>query len=279
MAGILDFNVPEKPQWCPGCGDFGILAGVKKAFAELGLETHNTVVVSGIGCGGKIPHYIRTYGYEGLHGRLLPLAIGIKLANPDLTVVGIGGDGDGIAEGGNHFHHTFRYNPDIAYFLQDNQVYGLTTGQTSPTSHKGMRTKTNPDGVKIPEAKPVPLALASGATFVATTFSGNLKHMVEMFKLAIQHKGFAFVDVYQPCVTWNNINTYEYWSKHGYITDHDPTDFKKALEKAYEPYFTNWEKVPLGVIYKYERNTMEEEIGANKEETIRDIEEDLKELM
>ncbi len=276
---MADFNVMEKPQWCPGCGDHIILMAVKRAFVELGLEPENTVVVSGIGCGSKIPHYIRSYGYEGIHGRILPLATGIKLANPSLTVVGIGGDGDGIAEGGNHFHHAFRYNTNINYFLQDNQIYGLTTGQASPTSHKGMKTKTTPEGVIIPPSRPVPEALAAGATFVATTFAGNLKHMVEIFKEAIMHKGFSFVDVYQPCVSWNKVNTYEFWTKHGYILeDHDFSDFDKAMEKALEPYKTNWEKVPLGIIYKSERIPLEEILGASNEETVRDVSKDLEEL-
>lgn len=277
MSSLADFNVNERPQWCPGCGDFAIVTAVRKALVDLGLAPEEVVVVSGIGCGSKIPHYIRSYGYEGIHGRLLPLAYGVKLANEKLTVVGIGGDGDGIAEGGNHFHHAFRYNANITYLLQDNQIYGLTTGQASPTSHKGMKTKTTLEGVEIPEARLVPIAISAGATFVATTFAGNMKHMVEMFKEAILHKGFSFVDVYQPCVTWNKINSYEYWSKHGYLTDHDPTDFDKAMEKALEPYKTNWEKVPLGVIYKEERPTLEEIIGA-EEEMKTDISKDLEKL-
>ncbi len=277
MSSLADFNVNERPQWCPGCGDYAIVTALRKAFVDLGLAPENTVVVSGIGCGSKIPHYIRSYGYEGIHGRILPLAYGVKLANPSLTVVGVGGDGDGIAEGGNHFHHAFRYNANINYFLQDNQIYGLTTGQASPTSHHGMKTKTTLEGVEIQEARLVPLALAGGATFVATTFAGNMKHMIEIFKQAILHKGFSFVDIYQPCVTWNKINTYEFWSKHSYITQHDPSNFKEAMEKALEPYETDWEKVPLGIIYKSERPTLDEIIG-NESETITDISKDLEEL-
>lgn len=256
---MKDYNVSEKPQWCVGCGDFGILAGVRKAFVELGLSPHQVCVVSGIGCGSKIPHYIRSYGYEGLHGRALPLAHGVKLANSKVTVVTIGGDGDGLAEGGNHFMNSFRYNLDISYFMQDNQNYGLTTGQSSPTTHKGMKTKTEPSGQEFPETRPIPLALASGGTFVAATYSGNIKHMVNIFKEAINHKGFSFVDIYQPCTTWNYLNTYEFWSSRTYDLqeqNHDFTNFDQAIRKANEPYNTNWEKIPIGIFYKSNQPTL-----------------------
>ena len=281
-----DFDVKEKPQWCPGCGDHLILSAVKNALAELGKDSSEVVIVSGIGCGSKIPHYIRTYGYEGIHGRLLPLAYGIKLANKDLTVIAIGGDGDGLSEGGNHFLHSFRYNIDITYIIQDNQIYGLTTGQASPTTHKGMKTKTTPKGAFNPPVKVLPVALANSASFVSSTFAGNVKHMTEIIKQAILHKGFSLVDIYQPCVTWNYLNTYQWWRERVYDlkdTSHNPTDFNKAMEKALEPYLTNWQKVPIGVFYKEERPTFEENIGIKEPLTKlplkESIAEDLKEFM
>ena len=288
VFGMMDEVITnEKPQWCPGCGDYGILMAVRKAFVELGLKPHETVVVSGIGCGSKIPHYIRTYGYEGIHGRIIPLAEGIKLANPGLTVVGIGGDGDGLSEGGNHFVHAPRKNTNITYLLQDNQIYGLTTGQASPTTHKGMKTKTTPDGSFLQEFKPIPVALANGATFVAATFAGNLKHMVETIKAAIMHKGYSFVDVYQPCVTFNYMNTYMWWKKRIYDLSeegHDKGNFGKAMEKAMEPYATGWERVPIGIIYEADHTlTLDDHFSKGrvpvKEDIFNiDVSEDLREL-
>jgi 2-oxoglutarate ferredoxin oxidoreductase subunit beta len=260
MIKIVDINTFEKPQWCPGCGDYGILIGIKQAIASIDKELKDLVIVSGIGCGGKIPHYIRAYGYEGLHGRLLPLAMGIKMANPDLTVIAIGGDGDGLSEGGNHLLHAARYNVDITYILQDNQVYGLTTGQSSPTSPKGLKTKTFPDGTLIEPVKQIPMLVSQKTSFVATAYAGNVKHMVEVIKAGILHKGFSYINVYQPCVTWNYQNTYEWYSKRIYITDHNPEDFEQAWKKANEPYDTNWEKIPLGIIYKNNSLTFDDEI-------------------
>ncbi len=282
---IDEFVTVEKPQWCPGCGNYGILTAIRRAFDELGLKPHNTVVVSGIGCGSKIPHYIRTYGYEGIHGRIIPLAEGIKLANPALTVVGIGGDGDGFSEGGNHFLHAGRKNTNITYIVQDNQIYGLTTGQASPTTHKGVKTKTTPDGAFLREFRPIPTALIGGATFVAATFAGDVNHMVKVMKDAISHKGFAFIDVYQPCVSWNKLNTYAWWKQRIYDLEkegHDPTNFEKAMEKALEPYRTNWEKVPIGIFYKEERQTLEDVLvkGIPVNESLEvDVSSDLRELM
>ncbi len=277
MKDIKEYSVNEKPQWCPGCGNFGLLTAVKSAFAELDLEPHNTVVVSGIGCGSKIPHYLRTYGYEGIHGRIIPLAEGIKIGNPSLTVVGIGGDGDGLSEGGNHFLHGGRKNTDITYIVQDNQIYGLTTGQASPTTHLGMKTKTTPNGVFIPPVKPIPTALISGATFVASAFAGDINHLKEVIKRAIQHRGFSFIDVYQPCVSWNKINTYMWWKERVYKLDKS-LSFEEALKKAMEPYLTNWEKVPIGVFYESNERKPLNEIINYGNELLTNIEEDLREF-
>ncbi len=260
IMNISYINTNEKPQWCPGCGDFGILMAIKSALVNLDRDPSEVVIVSGIGCGGKTPHYIRTYGYEGLHGRLLPLALGIKIANPDLTVIAIGGDGDGLSEGGNHLLHFSRYNVDITYLVQDNQVYGLTTGQSSPTSHKGFKSKTYPDGTPIEPVKQIPLLVSQRASFVAAGYAGNVKHLSQLITDAINHKGFSFVNIYQPCITWNYTNGYEWYQKRVYITDHNPEDYNQAWEKANEPYNTNWERIPLGIIYKNRSVTLDEEV-------------------
>jgi len=244
--------------WCPGCGDFGILVALKQALAKASVEPHQTVVCSGVGCGSKLPHFIKTYGYEGLHGRSLPPASAIKMANHALTVVAVGGDGDGMGIGMGHFVHTCRRNIDFTYILQDNQIYGLTTGQTSPTSEKGYKSKSTPDGVIEVPVNPIATAIVSGATFVARGFSGNLPHLSDLIYQGIQHKGFAFIDVMQPCVTWNKLNTYDYFNKKAYVLkpeDHDVSDKHAALKLADE-----WAtRIPIGVFYKTERLTYGDE--------------------
>ncbi|NPA22363.1 MAG: 2-oxoacid ferredoxin oxidoreductase [Candidatus Micrarchaeota archaeon] len=267
---MMEFNTPEKPQWCPGCGDYGIHTALKQALHEVGAHPKDTVIVSGIGCGSKIPNYVRSYGLEGLHGRVIPTSVGIKIANPELTVIGIGGDGDGFSEGGNHFIHGARENFDIVYIVQDNHIYGLTTGQASPTTPKGMKTKTTPDGNMINEFRPVPMALVAGATFVATAFAGDIMHLKEVIKEAIAHKGFAFIDVYQPCVTWNKLNTYDWYRERVYKTTHDPSDWNQAWEKAWEPYVTDFEKIPLGVIYKKEREIADDFFSPGRKNLVKE---------
>lgn len=255
----MSFDVPEKPQWCPGCGNFFILTVLKQALEELNKKTSETVIVSGVGCGSKIPHYIRAYGYEGIHGRPLPLAEGIKLANPNLLVIAIGGDGDGLSEGTQHFVHSARRNHNINYFIQDNQLYALTTGQVSPTSMKGMKTKTTPDGNTVEPIKQIPMMLLLGASFVASAFCGDIPHMKEVFKKSIQHNGFSFVNIYQPCVTWNRLNTYDWWRERVYRLEdahHDVADWQKAFEKAMEPYESNFTKFPIGVFYQIEKPSL-----------------------
>jgi len=257
----MSFDVPEKPQWCPGCGNFPILLALKQALQELGKKPSETVIVSGVGCGSKIPHYIRTYGYEGIHGRPLPLAEGIKLANPNLLVIAIAGDGDGLSEGTQHFVHSARRNHDVNYFIQDNQLYALTTGQVSPTSMKGMKTKTTPQGNTVEPIKQIPMMLLLGASFVASAFAGDIPHMKEVMKKAILHKGFSFVNIYQPCVTWNSLNTYDWWRERTYKLEdahHDITDWQKAFEKAMEPYESNFTKFPIGVFYQVEKPSLYE---------------------
>src|SRR5579859_2615929 len=237
------------PDWCPGCGDFGVLAALKQAIAELGLQPHEVMTISGIGCSSNLPGYINTYGMHTLHGRALAVATGAALANHEMKIIATGGDGDGFGIGGNHFLHTMRRNVDLTYIVMDNQIYGLTTGQTSPTSIKGMKTKSTPMGSVENSINPIPMAMIGGATYVARGFSGKQKHLVEILKGAIQHKGFSLVDVFSPCVTYNKDNTYQWFNPRVKILEeqnYDPTDFHKAIDKAYQ-----WDnEIPIGLIWK-----------------------------
>lgn len=237
------------PDWCPGCGDFSVLAALQTALFELGLKPYQVCVISGIGCSSNLPGFINTYGMHTLHGRSLAVGSGVKLANHDLKVICVGGDGDGFGIGGNHFVHTCRRNIDMTYIVMDNQIYGLTTGQISPTSTKGMKTKSTPHGSVENPINPIPMAMVAGATYVARAFSGKQKHMVEMFKGAIQHNGFALVDVFSPCVTYNKDNTYQWFNPRVKILEelgHDATDFHKALDRGYQ-----WgEEIPIGLFWR-----------------------------
>ena len=248
-----------KPDWCPGCGDFGVLSSLQTALAELGLEPHKVLVVSGIGCSSNLPGFINTYGMHTLHGRGLAVATGAKLGNHELTVISTGGDGDGFGIGGNHFLHTMRRNIDITYLTMDNQIYGLTTGQVSPTSVKGMKTKTTPHGNVENPINPIPLAMVAGATYVARGYSANPKHLVEMIKGAITHKGFSFLDVFSPCVTYNKDNTYKWFRPRVKPLEdegHDPTNFHKSMDKAYL-----WgDEIPIGLFWhRTDLPTLEEQ--------------------
>jgi len=233
--------------WCPGCGNYAILNTLKQALAELKISPQQLVVVSGIGQAAKIPQYFKTNYFNGLHGRALPPATGIKSANPSLTVIAESGDGDMYGEGGNHFIHTIRRNPDITNIIHNNMVYGLTKGQASPTSELGFRTPIQIKGVISEPFNPLSIAIALDASFVARAFAGDIKETKEIMKKAITHKGYALVDIFQPCITFNKINTYEWFKKHTYYMDstHDITNrlesFKKSIEIA---------KLPLGIFYK-----------------------------
>jgi len=228
---VKDFKGPVDPDWCAGCGDFGVLSSLEKALVELQIQPHNVVTVSGIGCSSNLPGFIDTYGMHTLHGRALAVATGVKMANPDLSVVVTGGDGDGFGIGGNHFIHTMRRNVDLVYL-----IYGLTTGQTSPTSRIGMKTKSMPFGNIEQPANPIALALASGATFVARAFSGAPKHLVDLIKQAFEHKGFAFIDIFSPCVTYNHDNTYPWFRERVKKLEdeesYDPTDWHEAMRRS-----------------------------------------------
>ena len=238
------------PDWCPGCGDFGVLAALNKALVELQIQPHNVVTISGIGCSSNLPGYISTYGMHTLHGRALAVATGVKLANHDLTVVVTGGDGDGFGIGGNHFIHTMRRNVDLVYLAMDNQIYGLTTGQMSPTSQLGMKTKSTPYGSVENPINPISLALAAGATFVARGFSGEQKHLTDLIRQAIQHKGFAFIDVFSPCVTYNHDNTFPWFKQRVKKLEddqsYDSTNWTAAIAKS-----QIWgEEIPIGKFFQ-----------------------------
>ena len=230
-----DFKSKVSPDWCAGCGDFGVLTDLQKACAELGLRPHQILTVSGIGCSSNLPGYFNAYGMHTLHGRALPVATGAQLANHELTVIVTGGDGDAYGIGGNHFAHTARRNVDLTYIVMDNQIYGLTTGQMSPTSCEGMKTKSTPFGSVEMPVNPITTAIMNGATFVARGYSADGKQLIELMKQAIQHKGFALIDIFSPCVTFNHDNGYAFFKeriKRLEDEQHDPTDWKAACEKA-----------------------------------------------
>src|SRR6266850_7072734 len=237
------------PDWCPGCGDFSVLSALQAALFELGLKPHQVLVVSGIGCSSNLPGFINTYGMHTLHGRSLVVGTGVKLANHKLKVICVGGDGDGYGIGCNHFIHVMRRNIDLTYIVMDNQIYGLTTGQVSPTSRKGMKTKSTPFGSVENPVNPIPMAIVCGATYVARGFSGQQKHLVALIKGAIEHRGFAFVDVFSPCVTYNEENTHEFFKQRTRALEemgHDPGDLHAAIEKG-----SLWgDTIPIGLFYK-----------------------------
>jgi 2-oxoglutarate ferredoxin oxidoreductase subunit beta len=254
MVTLQDLTTPIKSDWCPGCGNFGILTAVKGALVELGLEKEQAVIVSGIGCHGKMVNYVNVNGFHGIHGRVLPIATGIKLANPELTVIGHAGDADQYDEGWDHFCHAMRRNIDMTLIVHDNQILGLTTGQATSTSLVGFKTKSTPFGSVTPPLNPIAHALVSNGTFVARGFAGDPKHLQRLIVEAVKHKGFGYIDVFQPCVTFNYLNTYQWFRERVYKLEekgHDFTDKQKALEKSFE-----WgEHIPIGVFYKEERPT------------------------
>ncbi len=247
---MADFKGKVDPDWCPGCGDFGVLAAVQKALVELQIPKHEVATISGIGCSSNFPGFIDTYGMHTLHGRSLAVATGFKLANHAMTVLVTGGDGDGFGIGGNHFMHTTRRNVDLTYIVMDNQIYGLTTGQTSPTSRLGMKTKSMPYGNIENPINPISIALAAGATFVARGFSADQKHLTELIKRGIEHKGFSFIDVFSPCVTYNHDNTFMWFKprvkKLEDNPQYDATDWGAAMEKS-----LMWgDEIPIGRFFE-----------------------------
>ena len=249
--------------WCPGCGNFGILKLIKEVLEELEVDKNNTVIVSGIGQAAKAPYYVDTNMFGVLHGRALPAATGIKMANPNLNVIAEGGDGDMYGEGGNHFIHTIRRNVNIVHIVHNNMVYGLTKGQASPTSQKGFETKVQVNGVSNEPFNPLAVALSLRAGFVSRVSIGNAEHAKEVLKAAFLHHGYSLVDIFQPCVTFNKTNTYHWFKDNTYTLDegHDDSDFNAALQKAFEVM-----PMPLGILYQDKNSvlTFEEHIRKNE---------------
>ena len=262
---LQQYKSETRPDWCPGCGDFAVLSALTKALPALQIPPWQILVVSGIGCSSNLPGFLSAYGFHGIHGRALPVATGAKLANPELTVIASGGDGDGYGIGAGHFIHTVRRNLDITYVVMNNEIYGLTTGQASPTSEKEHKTKSTPEGVIENPINPLALAIAAGATFVARGFSGDTKTLLDILVRGIRHKGFSLVDVMSPCVTYNKVNTYDWFKQRVYVAEkegHDPKDQGAAMAKAME-----WpnldqkrDRVPTGVIFETEAYPTYEEL-------------------
>jgi 2-oxoglutarate ferredoxin oxidoreductase subunit beta len=265
VSDLKIFNGGDKSTWCPGCGDFGILMALKQALAGLDLHPHEVLLVSGIGCGSKLPHYMRANGYNSIHGRALPVAQGIKLANHVLKVIAVTGDGDGYGIGQGHFIHAMRRNADITHVVQNNQVYGLTKGQYSPTSERGYISSFSPEGAIEFAINPIALGLSAGATFIARASAADPKHMNTVLQAAITHKGYSLVDCLQPCVTYNKLNTYDWYRSRTYKVeeepDYDRTNRDQAWERAQE-----WgDRIPIGILYENtERPTYEEQVSALK---------------
>jgi 2-oxoglutarate ferredoxin oxidoreductase subunit beta len=263
MMNVSKYDMPPETDiaWCPGCGNFGILDAVKQALTELEIKPENLVMASGIGQAAKTPHYLKANVFNGLHGRAVAAAMAIKATNPDLTVIVETGDGCSFGEGGNHFIHNILRNPGITHIAHNNMVYGLTKGQASPTSQFGFITPVQVQGVTNEPFNPVALAITLDATFVARTAINDKEHTREIIKAAISHKGYSFVDVLQPCVSVNKVNTWKWFRENvTYLEEtHDPTDkvnaFKRATEKG---------KLPLGIFYQHEKPTFEEYLPVYK---------------
>ena len=261
MLTRKDFEGRERPTWCTGCGNFAILNAVKMALAEHNIAPHEILIVTGIGCGSKLPHYMKVTGYHTLHGRPVAVATGARLANHGLRVMTVHGDGDGYGEGLSHFLNAVRRNMNIADVVQDNRIYGLTKGQYSPTSEKGKKTSTSPEGSIDRPVNPLALAITAGATFVSRGYSRELKHLAWLIGEALEHPGYALVDVLQPCVTWNRAYAYDFYGERVYKLEdeqeYDPANRTAAWEKAQE-----WgERIPIGIFYRGEAlPTYEEQI-------------------
>ncbi len=255
MMNSNPFDKKTENSWCPGCGNFGILSALQAALDDMTLSPKDVLMVSGIGQAAKLPHYITANGFNGLHGRALPAALGAQVANSDLKIIISTGDGDALAEGGNHFIHNIRRNIDVVHLLHDNQVYGLTKGQASPTTPFGQITTLQVNGVHMPALNPVTLALASHGTFIARSFSGDQAHLKQMIQLGLQHKGYALIDILQPCPSFNKINTLQWYKKYAFKLgeDYDPTNKLAAFEMSLK--WGEEEGIPLGVIYKEDRPT------------------------
>jgi 2-oxoglutarate/2-oxoacid ferredoxin oxidoreductase subunit beta len=253
-----DYKSDLKPVWCPGCGDFGVVNALYKAMADLQLKPHETVVVSGIGCSSRLPGYVATYGINGLHGRALTLATGVKLAKPELNVICVGGDGDGLAIGGNHFMHSARRNLDVTYIMMDNEIYGLTKGQAAPTTPSGDKTKSTVYGNPEPTVDPCELAISFGATWVGRSFSGDVKTTVDLMSRAMRHRGFAFLNIVSPCVTWRGDDQHkEFRAKVRML----PDDYDRSDRGAALQYTRETEVLSSGVLYEVHTPSLLDRLG------------------
>jgi 2-oxoglutarate ferredoxin oxidoreductase subunit beta len=265
MVSVDDYGQYETA-WCPGCGNFSILKAVKKALAGLDLEPHQVLMTSGNGQAAKTPHYLNCNVFNGLHGRGLCYSQAAKLANPDLTVINESGDGCNYGEGGNHFLAALRRNVDITLLAHDNQIYGLTKGQASPTTAKGQKTKATPKGVRNTPFNPIAVAVGMKTAFVARAFSGKPDHLADIIMQAVRHPGFSLVDIFQPCVSFNHVNTYKWYNERCYELgdDYDPTDWQAAMDKSQE----FGDKIPVGVIYKTDKPVLSSYIEAAGEKAL-----------
>ncbi len=248
----------QVPAWCPGCGNFPILKAFKDAMVELGIEPHQVTMVSGIGQASKLPHYTKCNTFNGLHGRTLPVATGLRLANHEMLTIAVAGDGDCYGEGGNHLLHAMRRNINVKLFVHNNQIYGLTKGQASPTTGEGTVTKNMPFGVLSEQLNPLALAVALDCGFAARSFAGDVTHLKGIMKEAVRHKGFTLVDILQPCVTFNKTNTYDWYKQRVYPleAEYDPEDRAAAFTRALE-----WgDRIPIGVLYRNRRPPYEDRV-------------------
>ncbi|MFP4198991.1 MAG: thiamine pyrophosphate-dependent enzyme [Halanaerobium sp.] len=279
MVDVNQYQADRETAWCPGCGNFPLRTALADALAELDLKPEEVTMYTGIGQAAKMPHYIKVNGFNGLHGRSLPPALGMRVANPKMTVIVESGDGCSYGEGGNHILHNMRRNPDIIHLVHDNQIYGLTKGQASPTSVEELRTPVQTHGVNAEPLNPVQFAVGMKASFVARSSVGDREHLKEMIKEAKKHKGYALIDVFQPCVSFNKINTYQWYNKRVYkLEDHDPTDHAAAMKVAQE----FGDKIPIGIIYREEKPTFRDRMPSLEDKALveRDVKvEDLKYLI
>jgi 2-oxoglutarate ferredoxin oxidoreductase subunit beta len=273
------YQADRETAWCPGCGNFPLRTALADALAEMDLKPEEVTMYTGIGQAAKMPHYIKVNGFNGLHGRSLPPAIGMRVANPKMTVIVESGDGCSYGEGGNHILHNIRRNPDIIHLVHDNQIYGLTKGQASPTSVPELRTPVQTHGVNAEPLNPVQFAVGMKASFVARSSVGDREHLKEMIREAKKHKGYALIDIFQPCVSFNKINTYQWYNKRVYkLEDHDPTDHAAAMKVAQEFGY----KIPIGIIYREEKPTFRDRMPYLEDKALveRDVEvDDLKFLI